>query len=169
MSKEKWQSLSRTQLQELAQKTGIIGPSRMAKDKLVAALVRLSKTQAKVKQKKSSKSKVASRRRAVARPQRHAAHHSNGSISLEEQVERSKYDVGVPTKDLSAKAPRELPKGYGKDRIVCMVRDPYWLHTYWELTRTSVQRAEAALAQHSHRAPPIAPLLRTNPDATATS
>src|SRR5688572_7820856 len=128
MSMEKWQSLSRTQLQELAQRKGIIGASRMAKEKLIAALVRLAKAQAKVKQKKTDKPKVASRKKALARPQRHAAHHSNGSVSVEEQVERSKYDVGVPTKDLSAKSPRELPKGYGKDRIVCMVRDPYWLH-----------------------------------------
>ena len=73
-------------------------------------------------------------------------------MTAEEQVERSKFDVGVPTKDLSAKVPRDLPMGYGKDRIVCMVRDPYWLHCYWELTSKGVQRAEAALGQEWHGA-----------------
>ena len=77
----------------------------------------------------------------------------------EEQVESSKYDVGVPTKDLSAKVPKDLPAGYGKDRIVVMVRDPYWLHAYWELTRQAVQRAEAALGQEWHGAKPILRLL----------
>ena len=43
--------------------------------------------------------------------------------------------LGVPTKDLSGKVPKDLPRGYGRDRIVVMVRDPYWLHCYWELTR----------------------------------
>ena len=27
----------------------------------------------------------------------------------------------------------ELPDGYGSTRIVLMVRDPYWIHAYWEI------------------------------------
>ncbi len=42
-----------------------------------------------------------------------------------------------------------------KDRLVVMVRDPYWLHAYWELGRRSVQRAEAAMGQHWHSAHPV--------------
>jgi len=30
--------------------------------------------------------------------------------------------------------PQELPSGYGKDRIVLQVRDPWWVHAYWEVT-----------------------------------
>jgi uncharacterized protein len=153
MSKEKWQALSRTELQELAHKKGIVGVSRMTKDRLVAALLRLAKAKAKVKQKPATKNKTKIAPRPT--PQRHAAHLSNGSASVEEQIGRSKYDVGVPTKDLSAKIPKELPKGYGKDRIVAMVRDPFWLHVYWELTRNAVERAEAALGQDWHGAKPI--------------
>jgi len=32
-----------------------------------------------------------------------------------------------------------------QDRLVVMVRDPYWLHAYWELSRKSVERAKVAL------------------------
>ncbi len=169
MSKEKWQALSRTELQELAQKKGIVGASRMPKDKLVAALVRLAKAKAKVKEKKPAPPR---KLKARPHPQRHAAAHTNGNgtTSYEEQIERSKYDVGVPTKDLSAKISKELPKGYGKDRIVCMVRDPYWLHTYWELTRQAVQRAEAALGQDWHGAKPILRVIDvTSSETSATS
>jgi len=169
MSKEKWQSLGRAELQELAQKKGIVGASRMPKDKLVAALVRQAKGKAKAKVKEKPVARTKAKTTQKARPQRHAAHVSNGSVSVEEQVERSKYDVGVPTKDLSAKISRELPKGYGKDRIVCMVRDPYWLHTYWELTRQSVQRAEAALGQDWHGAKPILRLLDVTASDTTSS
>ena len=42
-----------------------------------------------------------------------------------------------------------------RDRIVLMVRDPYWLHACWELTRQSVERAKAAMAEHWHPAQPI--------------
>ncbi|MDN5347132.1 MAG: uncharacterized protein PWP65_696 [Clostridia bacterium] len=30
--------------------------------------------------------------------------------------------------------PGELPASYGKDQIVVMVKDPYWLYAYWEIT-----------------------------------
>src|SRR5438045_5505654 len=115
----------------------------------------------------SSAKKIAQPR---SHPQLAAARNTNGSTSPEEQIGRSKYDVGVPTKDLSVKVPKDLPGGYGKDRIVCMVRDPYWLHTYWELTRQAVQRAEAALGQDWHGAKPILRLLDVSShDTTSTA
>ncbi|MGA2065176.1 MAG: DUF4912 domain-containing protein [Thermoguttaceae bacterium] len=42
-----------------------------------------------------------------------------------------------------------------KDRLVVMVRDPFWLHAYWELSRRSIERAQAAMGQHWHAAGPI--------------
>ena len=89
------------------------------------------------------------------------------NTSAEQEIETSKYNVGVPTRDLSAKVPRELPAGYGKDRIVVMVRDPYWLHCYWELTRHAIQRAEAALGQEWHTAKPILRLLDVTTSETS--
>src|SRR5947209_16894897 len=102
-------------------------------------------------------------------PLRGVARNTNGTTSAEEQVERSKFDVGIPTKDLSAKVPKDLPTGYGKDRIVVMVRDPYWLHCYWELTRHAIQRAEAALGQEWHASKPILRLLDVTSHDTTSS
>ncbi len=93
----------------------------------------------------------------------------NGSVSAEEEVERSKFDVGVATKDLSARLPRDLPGGYGRDRIVIMVRDPYWLHSYWELTRAAVKRAEAALGADWHGARPILRILDVSSEDTTSA
>src|SRR4029078_12974807 len=45
-----------------------------------------------------------------------------------------------------------------KDRLVLMVRDSYWLQAIWTVTRHSVKRAEAALAEHLHTAGPALPL-----------
>jgi uncharacterized protein len=42
-----------------------------------------------------------------------------------------------------------------RDRLVVMVRDPYWLHAYWALSRKSVERAKVALGQHWHGAQPV--------------
>ncbi len=43
--------------------------------------------------------------------------------------------------------PAELPAAYGIDRIVMMVRDPYWIHSYWEVTGDSVNRAKEQLGE----------------------
>jgi len=40
-----------------------------------------------------------------------------------------------------------LPTEYGKDRVVVLVRDPHWIHCYWELSRQTIHRAQTALGQ----------------------
>src|SRR5216684_6855 len=150
MKSSQLQSRSKKQLAELARKRGIAGWYDLTKEELVDALAPVPRRKAK--------------KPARARAQRSAARDTSHVATAEEQAERSKYDVGVPTRDLSAKVPKDLPAGYGKDRIVVMVRDPYWLHCYWELTRHAIQRAEAALGQEWHTAKPILRLL----DVTST-
>jgi uncharacterized protein len=171
MTSKKLQGRSKKELAEIARKKGIAGWHGMRKEQLVEALTaqpqshhRSANGHAHANGK--TKLKVKSR----ARPQLAAARSTSNGVSAEETVERAKFDVGVPTKDLSAKVPRDLPTGYGKDRIVVMVRDPYWLHAYWELTRQAVSRAEAALGQQWHGAKPILRLLDvTTHDTTSTA
>jgi hypothetical protein len=155
MTNEQLQGCSKKILCDMARKKGIAGWHLMRKDELIAILVTSSRRSKK-------------RKKTRPRTQAAAARNTSGNPSAEEQVERSKYDVGVPTKDLSAKVPKDLPAGYGKDRIVVMVRDPYWLHCYWELTRHAIKRAEAALGQDWHGARPILRLLDiSNRDTTS--
>ena len=47
------------------------------------------------------------------------------------------------------------------DRLVIMVRDPYWLHACWDLSQNSVDRAQAAMGQRWHSAQPTLRLYRT--------
>lgn len=156
MSRDKLQGLSKKELAELARKKGIANAKDMQKDQLLRALNGKSAKKKNARPSKVVKTGRGKRSPSRVRPQLAAARNTNGSgSSAEEQVESSKYDVGIPTKDLSARVPKDLPAGYGKDRIVVMVRDPYWLHAYWELTRAAVQRAEAALGQEWHGAKPI--------------
>jgi hypothetical protein len=145
---------TRKQLADMAREQGVLGWHAMRKDELVTAL----------EARRRRLSRKAAARKVLAPVQQAAARNT----SPEEQVESSKYDVGVPTRDLSARVPKDLPAGYGKDRIVAMVRDPYWLHTYWELTRHAVQRAEAALGQEWHGARPILRLLDVTSNDTSS-
>jgi hypothetical protein len=165
MRSKKLQGRSKKDLAGLARKRGIAGWHEMRKEELVAALS--AKTTGK-KLKISAKVRP-SKKLVRSRPQLTAARNTNGAPSSEELIESAKFDVGVP-RDLAARVPKDLPKGYGKDRIVVMVRDPYWLHAYWEITRGAIQRAEAALGQDWHGARPILRVLDVSAsDTTSTA
>jgi len=64
---------------------------------------------------------------------------------------------------------RYLDHGCGKDRIITMIRDPYWLHAYWELSRSTLGRAQAALGQDWHAAKPILRLMDVSSEDTTSS
>lgn len=171
MTRDQLQDCTKKQLIEMARQQGILGRHGMSKDELVSVL--LNPSTANTTSRRSSRPASRNRRATpleptVARTRRSAplqaaaARDTSNTASDEEQVESSKYNVGTPTKDLSAKVPKDLPACYGKDRIAVMVRDPYWLHCYWELTRHALQRAEAALAQEWHTSKPILRLLHVN-------
>jgi hypothetical protein len=174
MTRDQLQACTKKTLRDLARKQGITDWHSLSKEELVTALAKRSRSSASTSHKKNGNGRYArpsaGRRRSTAPPQAAAARDTSGATSGEERVESSKYHVGVPTRDLSAKVPKDLPTGYGKDRIALMVRDPYWLHCYWELTHQAIQRAEAALDQEWHAAKPILRLLDVSSrDITSTS
>ena len=162
MTRDQLQACNKKKLIELARQHQVAGWHGMRKDDLVQGA---GKAPRRVEQADAQARVPPARGHPV---QTAAARDTSGS-NAEESVERSKYDVGVPTSDLSAKVPKDLPAGYGKDRIVVMVRDPYWLHCYWELTRQAIQRAEAALGQDWHTAKPILRLLDVSSRGTTSS
>ncbi|MFL5243743.1 MAG: DUF4912 domain-containing protein [Gemmataceae bacterium] len=173
MTTDRLLARSKKELAEMARKKGIMGWHAMRKEELVIALVNASHKTANgshkaVNDSHKTNGSVKTRKGTLIRAQAAVARDTS-STSAEEKVGSSKYDVGVPTKDLSNKVPRDLPGGYGKDRIVVMVRDPYWLHCYWELTRNAIQRAEAALGQEWHTARPILRVLDVSSHGTTST
>jgi len=48
--------------------------------------------------------------------------------------------------------PQELPSSYDLDRIVLQVRDPHWLHAYWELRAVTIDGLKARLGDEFYRA-----------------
>ncbi|RKO66993.1 DUF4912 domain-containing protein [Desulfofundulus salinus] len=49
----------------------------------------------------------------------------------------------VPQVEQSPPPVPELPRRYGVDRLVLLVRDPYWLYAYWEITATRQEEFNA--------------------------
>ncbi|MDD4894572.1 MAG: DUF4912 domain-containing protein [Candidatus Omnitrophica bacterium] len=63
------------------------------------------------------------------------------------------------TKFYTAEAPRptrampqELPELYGQDKIVLQVRDPRWIHAYWEVTSQTYEKLRNQLKDEFYRA-----------------
>jgi uncharacterized protein len=126
-------------LANLAKKQKVPGWHAMRKDELVKALVKLAKSK--------------HEHRA------NAAKNGNGDSDLaalrgsaEGRLVKIKEKLSQ-IKDLSLQTDAQ-PQGQSKDRLVVMVRDPFWLHAYWELDRRSVNRARVAMNQYWHSARP---------------
>jgi hypothetical protein len=116
----------------------------------------------KKKAKEREKAKAVKAKTATPTPSLNGKHLVNGKPDAPPAAKKFKVDLKKseppappPVVPTSGKPPRHLQGGHSKDRIMVVVRDPYWLHVYWELTHQSVQRAEAALGQDWHGAKPI--------------
>ena len=67
-------------------------------------------------------------------------------------IQRAKYeaklepDAAKPPKrvETTSLAP-DIPASYGDDRIVLLIRDPYWVHVYWDISRETLLRAKGVL------------------------
>ncbi len=91
--------------------------------------------------------------KASARVQRHIS-------KIRKKLERFK---NVASENGKAKS-----NGAIKERIVVMVRDPFWLHAYWEIKRHSVERVQAAMGAEWHTAKPILRLLEVHDGGSAS-
>jgi len=119
------------------------------KSKILAKLSALSKTTSKTKT-LSSKAKTSSVEKKIVPvkiirkgEKRSAALQSRKTDvdALQQEVERMKYDAGVvtDTEDYAPGLPTDLPAGYHEDKIIVQVRDPWWVHTYWEVKDSTIQ------------------------------
>ena len=56
-----------------------------------------------------------------------------------------------------------------KDRVALLVRDPYWLHVCWEISRHSVERVRAAMSEQWHGAKPVLRLIEVEDGPTTST
>jgi hypothetical protein len=73
------------------------------------------------------------------------------------------------SKNLSSENGNLKNKASVKERIVVMVRDPFWLHAYWEVKRHSVERVQAAMSQEWHTARPYLRLVEIHDGGTTSA
>jgi len=157
-------------LAQLARKRGVPGWHSMRKDQLVRALMKTSKKGAGQATRRSSAGKAATKNgagksRKPPSSRRTAVAPVSPRVRSRIQNLQSKLEL---IKNLAASQRQALDGKAPVDRLVVMVRDPYWLHAYWELSRQSVDRAQAAMGQHWHAARPVLRLFKLADDGAAS-
>ncbi len=145
MTLETLNECSKKDLARMARDRGIAGWHAMRKDQLIRALIPAPREKRAGKPVVKNGRHPAARKAERAKTSAAAARNGNGH-------ERGAAPLGT---NESRPAARALGHGFDKDRIITMVRDPYWLHVYWELSRSTLRRAQAALGQEWHTAEPI--------------
>lgn len=65
-------------------------------------------------------------------------------------IERTKFSQPEVTRMRRA-MPHELPGSYGQDKIILQVRDPWWLHAYWEVRPQTFERLMHELGDEFYR------------------
>jgi hypothetical protein len=153
----------------MAKRHGVPGWHAMRKDELIRALIKQAKTSESRKAAshngKSGAKTGLPKTNGHTKSNGHVHGQSNGktnghcggnsgdrvkSSRARRRLEERKFRLSQ-SKDLAFHCSSDAG-GPVKDRLVVMVRDSYWLHAYWELSRQSVERARVAMGQHWHAA-----------------
>src|SRR5271157_2807656 len=159
MTSEALKDCNKKSLAQMAKEQGISGWHAMRKDQLIRALT-VTRTPAPSRTKKAVRApKTRPAPRAKIQPVK------TQSASREEPAVAACRDVAT-----AAPLPHTLDHACQKDRIIVLARDSYWLHAYWELSRTTLARAQAALGQEWHSAQPSLRVMDvTSEDTTAAA
>ena len=122
---------------------------RRLKDKLTKIkLTKLAKRKEKAGIVKSKPGKI--RGKDTSRKDASSVEKKEALGARETAVEKTKfYAAKVPV--MPAAAPQDLPWGYGQDKIILQVRDPRWIHAYWEVTRATYERLKDELKDEFYR------------------
>lgn len=173
----KLRSRTAKDLAAMAKRKGVKGWHAMRKEELIKALMRHARSDAAKAARKTGANGRKSPAKAKSSSGSGENRRSNGRAAARRKTKPPRSEKRLTQmrakltqfKDL-AHQPNGNGKqaGYTKDRLVVMVRDPYWLHAYWELTRQSIDRARVALGQHWHSARPVLRLSEVSREGTTS-
>lgn len=56
-----------------------------------------------------------------------------------------------------------------KDRLVLLVRDPFWLHAHWQISRQAIERVKVSMAEYWHSAKPVLRVFHVESSTTTST
>jgi uncharacterized protein len=155
-------------LAQLAKDQGIAGWHAMRKDQLIRALSVPRPSAPSAKPKSGTRPSVPPARR-EGPPVRSSSTNGNGNGNGRGNGHGNGHAATLAAAQPMIPISQTLDHAHQKDRIVVLTRDSYWLHAYWELSRTTLARAQAALGQDWHAARPILRLMDVSSEDTTSA
>lgn len=150
------------QLAVMAKQQGITGWHSMRKEELVVALAKLAgkKRSERSEQKGAVSTERISAKSAVNGSRKSPSARTSRSVTPEQnervvRIIREEAHRREQLKDLARITSRTSRSEPARDRVVLIVRDPYWIQAYWEITRATVERARVALSSKWHQVTPV--------------
>jgi len=142
MTKKMLKAKKREELVEIAAKLKIPYRTRMRKDDLIEAIQKVQRTAARKATRAAARAKdtAIGKKKPAARKSRKAASSRPAQPKANPKPDSARSGSRRPSAPQAE--PRAsyidrghpLPMAYGQDRLVALVRDPYWLFVYWELS-----------------------------------
>jgi len=154
------------ELAGMAKRKKVPGWHDMRKEELVQALVKAARRAESRRNRADGKSNRPPSKPSTAKTSRNGR--KKARTAYAERRLRQIKAKQLKSKDLALDGGAER-NGHVRDRLILMVRDPYWLHAYWELTRRSIERARSSLGQHWHAAQPVLKLCEVARTGTTTT
>lgn len=159
-------------LAELAKQKGVPGWHSMRKEQLVTALLKLARQRQRASSSGSTRTRKSSSKSTSSKMGGGKRVSPNGASKNGSTQKKSRRKTHVPNerivnllreetlrreqlKDLARVTSGDCKADPEKDRVVLLVRDPYWIQAYWEITRATVQRATVAFSEHWQDVKPV--------------
>lgn len=155
MDKGKLKKAKKDKLVLLARRSNVRNAHLMSKDRLIHVLSRISSNKARPKTLRA-KAKAQS---VIGQIKILPQYKLRDRVFAGEQqkVEESKYYLG-PKPEHRSPEEFQFPYGYGDNKIVIMVRDPWWLFGYWEIAYQKEEEIRNKI--HSRGLSPVRSILR---------
>lgn len=156
---------TRKHLAKMAQSAGVEGWHGMRKEELIAALTKAGATAAKnAHTPKPNSQNGQSQKGRSQSPRGRGANAASKPSGSPPRVKRKLAALQAERRRL-----RDISTGdeTTADRLLLLVRDPYWLHLSWEVQPESVRRARTALGQLWHTAEPALRIHRLHPSGAS--
>jgi hypothetical protein len=153
MKKKDLLARTKRSLLETAATRRIRGRSAMSKADLVSAILRAGQAGKVSAGAKRAAPKVVGQAKKRAVPVREKVLVRRSWREQQAVIQHAKYEAKIeepkpakPVKPAEAvPLVHEPPVSYGEDRISLLVRDPYWVHVYWDISREALLRAKGIL------------------------
>jgi hypothetical protein len=169
MSKDNLEAMTKEELCVLAKKLDVPISRKLPKPEMIALLTkamtqkksgttavtkavtkpRRSTTPKPTQRKTSQPSRAPARKNLVSQRKRAPRPEPGFTGPVGDRAQEAKFVIGHPHVRDETGVEQDLPLNYGYNKLVLMVRDPYWAYAYWEIQQDRIDEAVKALGKQA--------------------